>query len=148
MATESEDSMLNIMVMAIFAVAGIAVLAPTFQRIFAATPMAQSYAAQAYLGSTDYRVLEADGQLRWISLVDATPFTPWITASFFNDGDPTDPTAPVSAYIAINNPDAMVELKKGESQYADFSFAQRRIEMIFYKTDPGKRARVRVEGKY
>jgi len=148
MATES-DSMLGIMVMAIFGVAGIAVLAPTLQRIFAATPMAQSYAAQVYLGATDYRVLEADGQLRWLSLVDATPFVPWITASFYNDGDlTTDPPGPVSVYIAINNPDAMVEIKKGENQYADFSFAQRRIEIIFYKTDPGKKARVRVEGKY
>lgn len=136
MESKSDDSMFSIMIMAIFAVAGIAVLGPTLQRIFAATPMAQSYAAQAYVGSTDYHVLEADGQLRWISLS-----TPWITATFFNDG-------PDSAYVAVNNPDAMVELKKGESQYADFSFAQRRIEILFYKTDLGKRARVRVEGKY
>ncbi len=141
--------MLNVMIGAVFAIAGVMVLAPTLQRLFAATPAAQSYAAQAYLGLTDYRVLEADGQLRWLSLVDASPFTPWITASFFNDGDVTkDPPGPVSVYIAINNPDTMVELKKGESQYADFSFAQRRIEIIFYKTDLGKRARVRVEGKY
>ena len=149
MAAEREDSMLNIMIMAIFAVAGIAVLAPTLQRIFAATPAAQAYAAQVYVGATDYRVLEADGQLRWLSLVDASPFMPWITASFFNDGDvTTDPPGSVSVYIAINSPDAMVEIKKGENQYADFSFAQRRIEIIFYQTDPGKRARVRVEGKY
>ena len=145
----SDDSIFGIMIGAIFAVAGITVLAPTLQRIFAATPMAQSYTAQAYLGSTDYRVLEADGQLRWLSLVDAPPYIPWITASFFNDGDvTTDPPGAVSVYIAINNPDALVELKKGESQYADFSFALKRIEIIFYKTDPGKRARVRVEGKY
>ncbi|GAJ13110.1 unnamed protein product, partial [marine sediment metagenome] len=85
MESESGDSILGIMVMAIFGVAGITVLAPTLQRIFAATPVAQSYAAQTYLGSTDYRVLEADGQLRWLSLVDAPPFTPWITATFFND---------------------------------------------------------------
>ena len=103
MATES-DSMLGIMVMAIFGVAGIAVLAPTLQRIFAATPMAQSYAAQVYLGATDYRVLEADGQLRWLSLVDATPFVPWITASFYNDGDPTtDPPGPVSPEVNSRN---------------------------------------------
>ena len=70
-------------------------------------------------------------------------------ASFFNDGDiTTDPPEPTSAYIAINNPDAMVELKKGESQHADFSFAQRRIEIIFYRAEPGKKASVRVEGKY
>ncbi len=139
------DSMFSV----VFLVAGIIALAPTLQRIFAATPMAQSYAAQSYIGSTDYRVLEADGQLRWISLVDASPFTPWITASFFNEGDPTtEPAGKTSAYIAVNNPNALVELKKGESQYADFSFAQRRIEIIFYKTDPGKHARVRVEGKY
>lgn len=145
----SDDSIFGIMIGTIFAVAGIVVLAPTFQRIFAATPVARSYAAQTYLGLTDYRVLEADGQLRWISLVDASPFMPWITASFFNDGDiTTDPPGEVSVYLAINNPDALVELKKGENQYANFSFAERRIEIIFYKTDPGKKANVRVEGKY
>ncbi len=143
------DSFMNVMIGAIFGVAGIAVLAPTLQRIFAATPMAQSYAAQSYLGATDSRVLEADGQLRWLSLVDASPFMPWITASFFNEGDlRTTPAGEASAYIAINNPDAMVELKKGESQSIDFSFAQRRIEIIFFRTDPGKSARIRVEGKY
>ncbi|MBA7695800.1 hypothetical protein ES703_104436 [subsurface metagenome] len=143
------DSFMNVMIGAVFAVAGVVVLAPTLQQIFAATPAAQLYAAQVYTGLTDYRILDADGQLRWLSLVDAPPFTPWITASFFNDGDvTTDPPGAVSVYIAINNPDALVELKKGESQYADFSFAQRRIEIIFYKTDPSKKARVRVEGKY
>lgn len=148
MASET-DGILSVMVGAIFAVAGIAVLAPTLQRIFAATPAAQSYAAQVYVGSTDYRVLEADGQLRWLSLVDAPPYTPWIKASFFNDGDiTTDPPGEVSVYIAINNPDAMVELKKGESQHADFSFAQRRIEIIFYKCNTGEKASVRTVGKY
>lgn len=82
MASES-DSFVNIMIGAIFAVASIAVLAPTVQRIFAATPAAQSYAAQVYVGLPDYRVLEADGQLRWLSLVDAPPFVPWITATRF-----------------------------------------------------------------
>ncbi|GAI95575.1 unnamed protein product, partial [marine sediment metagenome] len=133
----------------VLAFAGIQVLAPTFQRILAATPAAQSYAAQVYTGLTDSRVLEANGQLQWLSLVSTPPFTPWIAASFFNDGDvTTDPPGAVSVYIAINNPDALVELKKGESQYADFSFAQRRIEIIFFRTDPGKSARIRVEGKY
>lgn len=136
-----EDSMLNMMLGVVLAFAGIQVLAPTFQRIFAATPMAQSYAAQVYSGLTDSRVLEADEKLKWINLADFPPFTPWIAASFFNDG-------PDSAYIAINNPDEMLELKKGENQYVNLSFAERRIEVIFYKTAPGKKAGVRVEGKY
>ncbi len=143
--TDGFDSMLNVF----FIVAGLIALAPTLQNIFAATPMAQSYAAQSYIGSTDYRVLDADGQLRWITLIDSSPFMSWVRASFFNDGDvTTEPAGKTSAYIAVNNPNSFVELKKGESQYADFSFAQRRIEIIFYKTDPGKHARVRVEGKY
>lgn len=135
------DTIIGTVVKVIFGCAALVVMAPTLQRVFAATPAAQSYAAQVYVGSTDYRVLQVDEQLRWLSLVDGPPFMPWITASFFNDG-------PDTAFVAINNPDVMGELKKGENKYADFSFAQRRIEIIFYKTDPGKRANVRVEAKY
>ncbi|GAI64623.1 unnamed protein product, partial [marine sediment metagenome] len=40
------DSFMNVMIGVIFAVAGVMVLAPTLQQILAATPAAQSYAAQ------------------------------------------------------------------------------------------------------
>ena len=66
-------------------------------------------AAQSFVGLTDYRELDADGQMRWVTLT-----TPWITASFFNDGDPNNPTKSVSAYVAINSPDSFTALKKGE----------------------------------
>ncbi len=138
--TDGFDSMFSVA----FLVAGIIALAPTLQKIFAATPSAQALAAQSYTGLTDYKVLDADEQLRWVSLD-----VPWVTASFFNEGDVTvAPPGQVSAYIAVNNPNSFVELKKGDSQNADFSFAQRRIEIIFYKADKGKHARVRVVGKY
>ena len=137
------DSMFSIMLKAIFFTAALFVAAPTLQRVLAATPWAQSLAAQSFVGATDYRELDATDHLQWLTLT-----TPWITASFFNDGDPTNPLKPISAYVAINSPDAFTELKQGESSYANFSFAQQRIQVIFYKTTPGNRARVRVEGKY
>lgn len=131
-----DDDLELMMMKTIFLVVAVIVLAPTLQRVFASTPAAQAYAAQAYLGLTDYHELRADGELRWVTL-----HNPWITATFFNAG-------PDTAYIAINNPDNPTKLLKGESSFYDYSFAQRRIEIIFYKTDPGGQALIRVEGKY
>ena len=140
MATES-DGILSVMVGAIFAVAGIAVLAPTLQQVFSALPSAQMLRAQAYYGMTDPRTLDANGTLKWLNLVDGPPYTPWISASFFNDG-------PDKVYIGINTPDGYPPIEKGESMSVDFFGADRKIETIFYWCDATRKAGVRVVGKY
>lgn len=140
MATESENPMFNIMFWSVFAVVGIMVLAPTLQQVFSALPSAQMLQAQSYYGIIDPRTLNATGVLKWLSLVEDPPYTPWISVSFFNDG-------PDKVNIGINRPDGS-PIESGESLTVDLSGANRRIETIFYQCDTGETASVRAIGKY
>ncbi|GAJ20527.1 unnamed protein product [marine sediment metagenome] len=137
----SDDSFLNIMIGSIIAVAGVMVLVPTFQRMFPVTQLAQYLEAQAYVGLTDDRVLNATPTIQWLNLINDPPYHPWITAYFFNDG-------PHSVFIAINNPNELTQLANGEDKTVDMTGATRRIELIFFKTNRGERASVRAIGKY
>ncbi|MBA7701649.1 hypothetical protein ES703_110392 [subsurface metagenome] len=101
----------------------------------------QALQVQAYTGLTDERVLEANRFLQWINLVTGPPYIPWVSASFHNDG-------PQSVFIAVNNPDEMLEVANGESHQVDMTGATRRIEFLFYKCNVGETASVRVIGKY
>lgn len=97
--------------------------------------------AQAYVGLTDSRTLHATQVLQWINLISDPPYTAWITASFHNDG-------PDSAFVAVNNPDEFTEIANGEDITVSMAGADRRIEFVFYKSNLGERASVRVLGKY
>ncbi|MBA7558623.1 hypothetical protein ES708_00227 [subsurface metagenome] len=113
--------------------------------LFALSPItayaqAQTY-AQAYQGLTNTLVLNATPTTQWVNLINDPPYSPLITASFYNDG-------PNSVFIAINNPDEFLELNEGDSRVVSMSGGERRIEFIFYKCNPGERASVRVDGKY
>ena len=109
------------------------------------TPMAaqaqQYYSAQSYTGLTDDRVLDAIPAMQWLNLISAPPYHPWITAYFFNDG-------PHSVFIGINNPDELYQLASGEDKMVNLTGADRRIELVFYKSNLGEKASVRVVGKY
>ena len=105
------------------------------------TQAQQYYSAQAYTGLTDERSLNATPTMQWLNLISAPPYNPWITAYFFNNG-------PHSAFIAINNPDELYQLAKGEEKRVDMTGASRRIEFVFYKSNKGERALVRGIGKY
>lgn len=137
----SDDSFLNIMLGSILAVAGVMVIAPTLQRMFPVVQAQQYYLAQAYVGLTDDRVLNATPTMQWLNLISDPPYNPWITAYFFNDG-------PHSVFIGINNPDELTQLASGEDKTIDMTGADRRIEFVFYKSNIGERASVRVIGKY
>lgn len=145
-----EDSMINTMFGIILTIVGIAVFAPTFQRIFSATPSAQMLRAQSYRGMSAEEVLSATPELKWLNLLEQTPYTPWITASFYNDGFklPDGTVEKNSVFIGINTPDELSEIAYGETLNVNMSFAERRIEIIFYKCSITKRASVRVVGKY
>jgi hypothetical protein len=133
-----DDPIVSAMMTILFASMAIVVLAPTLQRIFSGAAT-QLYAAQAYRGLVDFRDLGADQTTRWLDLVGDPPYTPWIALSAFNDG-------PDTLYLGINRPSGWIRLEKGGSQNADFSMAERRIEIVFYRADG--RASFRIEGKY
>ena len=124
--------------MMLFMLVLVAAIVPTMQ---ATQQIAQGIQAQTYVGLTDTKVLSATSQLQWLNLVSDPPYTPWVTASFFNDG-------PSSVFIAINNPDELLELKVGDQRDVNTVGATRRIEFVFYKAYPGLTAKVRVDGKY
>ena len=120
-------------------VMAVAAIMPT---ISTTVTQAQQYLqAQIYTGLTDERILKATPTMQWINLISDPPYSPWISASFFNDG-------PNSVFIAINNPGELVEIASSESLEVDMSGGQRRIEFVFYKSKIGEKASVRVIGKY
>jgi len=121
----------------ILATVTLAAVGTTRQQLQALALQAQAL----YLGRVDPRILQATQDLRWINLVSEPPYVGWISAAFFNDG-------PNSVFIGINNPDALSEIGAGESLEVTMAGAQRRIELVFYKCNPGERASVRVVGKY
>ncbi|MBA7586337.1 hypothetical protein ES708_28335 [subsurface metagenome] len=92
-------------------------------------------------GEVDPRTLSITDEIQGLALIHDWPFTPWITASFYNDGLDT-------AYIAINYIFDWVPLKKGENLTIDFSKSDKRIQFIHCRCDAGEKASVRVIGKY
>lgn len=93
-------------------------------------------------GKIDDRTLNATDHLQWLDLINTYPNTPWATAYFFNDG-------PNPVYIAVNEmSDRVIPLNRRETDRLDFTKADRRIEIIYYWTNPGNTATVRAKGKY
>lgn len=95
-----------------------------------------------FKGEVDPRVLAVTATIGELKLEENWPFTPWITASFFNDG-------PNTAYIAINRFFAeWIELRTGEGITIDFAKSDKRIRFINHRCNVGNTASVRVVGKY
>ncbi len=102
----------------------------------------KSVEKEEFEGKKDSRTLNATDQLQWIDLIDRYPNKPWATATFFNDG-------PVNrVYIAINDAYDWTLLNFGETLPVDYTKADKRISLIYYRCDAGNTASVRVVGKY
>ncbi len=139
----SDMMMIIMMVVMVSVVSGLATT--TAQ----ATQTTQALQAQSYEGLTYSKVLHANSVLQWENLVSGPPYAPLVTVSFHNDGWlDSGVHYDWSVFIGINNPDELHELASGEDYEVDMSGGGRRIEFIYYKTEPGQRASVRVAGKY
>ena len=101
----------------------------------------KSLEKEEFQGEIDPRTFSASDQLQWVDLIDRHPNTPWATATFFNDG-------PDPVYIALNNALNWTPINSGETLVPDFTKADERISLIYYKCDAGKTASVRAVGKY
>lgn len=105
------------------------------------TRIRKSLEREHFEGKIDARTLSASYEMGFIELLKCWPHTPWTTATFFNDG-------PDTVYIGINDMHPYATLEKGDTLPADFTKADRRIEIIYYWTNAGETASVRVVGKY
>ena len=142
LTTYSDDFDISTIMTALFMLVMVMAVMAILPSITATTAQAQHYlAAQAYTGLTNTLVLRATSTIQWMNLVSDPPYTPLITATFYNDG-------PNSVFIAINNPAELLRLNKDDSRIVSMSGGERRIEFIFYKCNPGESATVRVDGKY
>jgi hypothetical protein len=102
----------------------------------------QALSAQSFTGFVDEKTLYATPAVRYINLLNTPPYTPWISATFYNISPDT------AAYISINSPDNWVTIYPMSWQPIDMSGGTRRIEFIYYKTDPPGTATIRAVGKY
>jgi len=95
---------------------------------------------ESFEGKLDTRELLADDTTQSISLVDEWPNTPWISVLLINGPD--------TVYIGINRASGWMQLLKNETRALDYSNAEEKIKVIYYRCDPGMTADVRVEGQY
>lgn len=103
--------------------------------------IAQYIRSQSYIGVSDPRIIEVNSELSYLDLINEHPYTPWVSVSFVNDGLS-------SAFIAINQPTALHELKAGETASVYRIGAQERISSIFFKCNTGEETSMRVIGEY
>jgi len=96
---------------------------------------------ESFEGKLDTRELIANDTTQSISLVDSWPNTAWIGAFIINDG-------PDTVYIRINRASGWITMLVDATRTFDYTKAEERIEEVYYHTDPGNSAVVRVEGAY
>lgn len=96
---------------------------------------------QEFAGEVVSIILPVTEQTQSYELIAKWPFHPLITASFHNYG-------PNTAYLFLNREGSWIPLHDGDNFKADFAFADKRLEGIQYKCDPGNTASVTVIGKY
>jgi hypothetical protein len=101
----------------------------------------KSLEKEEFEGRLAKKTLSVTDSPQWINLLEESPHKAWITATFYNDGGDT-------AYIAINKDYDYIELRDTEELPIDFSKADERIRLIYYKCNPGETASVRAVGKY
>jgi len=104
-------------------------------------PLTRQLQAQAYTGAVDSRELNATSSVKWINLIGDPPYNAWVSADFTNKG-------PGKAYVGVNTPGPWIEMESGGGGSVNMAGANKRIEVIFYKTDPGETAVITAIGKY
>lgn len=101
----------------------------------------KSLEKEEFKGKVDTITLSATDEQACLNLLGRWHYTALISAYFVNDG-------PDTAYIAINEPYAWLKIKINETRTVNHSKADKRIERIYHKCDPGETASVRIEGEY
>lgn len=120
------------------------IMADAVVRLFAgstSTLVTQYIQSRMYQGVTDPRVCEVDSDGHELDLINNSPYTPWVSAQFINDG-------PDSVWITVNGPSSQFEVKLGETATINRIGALERISLINLDCEAGEEATVRVIGEY
>lgn len=103
--------------------------------------MNRYFAKTVYEGRQDNRNLAATEQTQVIDAIQSFPYSPWISGIFYNKGLK-------SVFVSFNDDQDYKEIIPGETSDRDYSLADRRIERMYYKCNPGETSTLRLEGKY
>jgi hypothetical protein len=101
----------------------------------------ESQDRENFQGLIDEKTLNCTSTVAWVDLKRVHPYTPWHKATFYNSG-------PDTAWISINNAKEWKELGKNDTWEVDLSKADRRMEVIYYKSATGETAAVTATGKW
>jgi len=109
------------------------------------SPLAQSaqrhFTNQSYQGVVESKILYATDQVQYWDLVNQEPYTPLISVYLINRGASR-------VYIAINSAQDWLEVWPGETRTVSQIGADKRIELVLYKCDPGLTSIIEAEGHF
>ena len=101
----------------------------------------KSQRREQFEGRVDEKTLICTGTPLVLKLLKEHPYTPWAKANFHNNG-------PNTAVVSINNAYDWNSIDKDGDYEMDFLKADKRIEVIHYKCNPGETATVIGTGKW
>ena len=109
------------------------------------SPVAQSaqkyFTSQSFQGDVESKILYATNVVQYWDLVNQDPYTPLISVYLINRGVN-------GVYVAINAAQDWMTLLPGETRTISQIGADRRIELILYKCDPGLTSIIEAEGHF
>lgn len=107
------------------------------------SPVAQSaqryFTSQSYEGDLETRILYVTEAIQYWDLVNLEPFTPMVSLFLINRGVNR-------VFVAINTAEDWMEMLSGETRTISHVGASKRIELIFYRCDPGNIGVIEAEG--
>lgn len=92
-------------------------------------------------GRVDRKSLICTGSSQVFQLLKESPYTPWAAVDFYNGG-------PNTAIVSINNASDWNNIDPNSNLSMDFLRADKRIEVIYYKSDLNASAIVTATGKW
>lgn len=106
------------------------------------TQSAQRYfTSQSYQGDVESKTLYATDIVQYWDLINQEPYTPLISVYLINRGASR-------VFVAINSAQDWMEIWPGETRTISQIGADRRIELVLYKCDPGLTSVIEAEGHF
>lgn len=133
----SESDMMTFMMIIMMAALMQAMVSST-----AATATASSIVqSMQFKGDVESKILDVTSTVKYWDLINESPYAPLISIFLINRGAS-------KVYVSINSAQDWLEILPGETRTVSHVGAARRIEMVFYKCDPGNASTIEAEGHF